>query len=128
MHLLIRFIVNAIVLWLVISLVPGFHNSAGEAGFGAYTVTTVIILAIIFGLVNMIIGPILRLLSAPITWLTHGLFSVIVNWILLGLAVWITPNVKGGWLPTLIGAIVLMIVGTLVQQISKPSNETTAAA
>ena len=76
-------------------------------------VWTIVLLAVIFGLVNMLVGPILRLISAPITWLTHGLFLVVVDWILLGLAVWITPNLKGGWLPTLIGAIVLMIVGTL---------------
>jgi len=114
MNLLLRFIVNAVVLWLVICLVPGFHNDAGASGFGAYSIGTVILLAVIFGLVNMLIGPILRLLSWPLTWLTHGLFGVVVNWILLGLAVWITPNLKGGWLPTLIGAVAIMIVGTLV--------------
>lgn len=126
MHLLIRFIINAIVLWLVICLVPGFHNDAGMSGFGAYPIGTVILLAIIFGLVNMLIGPILRLLSAPLTWLTHGLFQVVINWILLGLAVWITHNLKGGWLPTLIGAIVLMIVGTLIAMMYNPEGQATA--
>ncbi|MFY9719902.1 MAG: phage holin family protein [Candidatus Cybelea sp.] len=124
--LLIRFIVNAVVLWLVICLVPGFHNDAGAAGFSAYPIGTIILLAVIFGLVNMLIGPILRLLSAPITWLTHGLFSIVVNWALLGLAVWITPNVKGGWLPTLIGAVALMVVGTLITMISD-SKQTAGA-
>lgn len=127
MHLLIRFIVNAIVLWLVISLVPGFHNSAGMTGFGAYGVGTVVLLAIIFGIVNALIGPILRFISAPITWLTHGLFQVVVNWILLGLAVWITPNLKGNWLATLIGAIVLMIIGTLVTMAWNPEGQATTA-
>lgn len=126
MHLLIRFIINAIVLWLVICLVPGFHNDAGASGFGAYPIGTVILLAIIFGLVNMLIGPILRLISAPLTWLTHGLFQVVVNWALLGLAVWITPNLKGGWLPTLIGAVVLTIVGTLIAMMYNPEGQTTA--
>ena len=127
MHLLIRFIVNAVVLWLVISLVPGFHNNAGASGFGAFGMGTVIWLAIIFGIVNALIGPILRFISAPINWLTHGLFQVIINWILLGLAVWITPNLKGGVLPTLIGAIVLMIIGTLVAMIWNPEGQATAA-
>lgn len=127
MHLLIRFIVNAIVLWLVISLVPGFHNSAGMTGFGAYGVGTVVLLAIIFGIVNALIGPILRFISAPITWLTHGLFQVVVNWILLGLAVWITPNLKGTWLAILIGAIVLMIIGTLVTMAWNPEGQATTA-
>ena len=126
MHLLIRFIVNAVVLWLVISLVPGFHNAAGASGFGAFGVGTVVLLAIIFGIVNMLIGPILRFISAPITWLTHGLFQVVINWILLGLAVWITPDLKGGWLPTLIGAVVLMIVGTLVTMAWNPEGQAAA--
>ena len=126
MHLLIRFIINAIVLWLVICLVPGFHNDAGASGFGAYPLGTVILLAIIFGLVNMLIGPILRLISAPLTWLTHGLFQVVINWALLGLAVWITPNLKGGWLPTLIGAIVFTVVGTLIAMMYNPEGQTTA--
>jgi putative membrane protein len=127
MHLLIRFLVNAIVLWLVISFVPGFHNSAGLSGFGAYPIGTIILLAIIFGIVNALIGPILRLLSAPINWMTHGLFQIVVNWALLGLAVWITPNVKGGWLPTLIGSIVITIIGTLLAEAWKPESTTTAA-
>jgi putative membrane protein len=127
MHLLIRFIINAVVLWLVISLVPGFHNKLGETGFGAYGVGTVVILAIIFGLVNMLIGPILRFISAPITWLTHGLFQVIINWILLAIAVAISPNVKGSWLATLIGAVVIMLVGTLIATMFEPKDQASAA-
>lgn len=126
MHLLIRFIVNALMLWLVISFVPGFHNNAGQAGMGAYPIGTIILLAVIFGIVNMLIGPILRLLSAPITWITHGLFQIVINWILLGLAVWITPNIKGGWLPTLIGSIVITIIGTLLAEAGKESPSTAA--
>jgi len=125
MQFLISFLVNAIVLWLVITFVPGFTNGAGASGMGAFGMWTVILLAIIFGIVNALIGPVLRLISAPLTWLTHGLFSVIVNWILLGLAVWFTPGLKGGWLATLIGAVILMLVGTLVATMSKPD---TAAA
>jgi putative membrane protein len=71
---------------------------------------------------------VLRLLSAPITWLTLGIFSIVVNWILFGLAVWLTPDLKGGWLPTLIGAIILMIVSTILQQAWKSDAEAGTAA
>lgn len=130
MQFLIRFIINAIVLWLVVCLVPGFTNGSGGSGFGAYSAWTIIILAIIFGIVNALLGPVLRLVSAPITWLTHGIFSIMVNWIIFGLAVWLTHGVKGGWLPTLIGAIILMIVSTLLVQLWKSDAEkgTPAAA
>jgi putative membrane protein len=127
MHLLIRFIVNAVVLWLVISLVPGFHNAAGATGFGAFGIKTVIILAIIFGIVNALIGPILRFISAPITWLTHGLFQVVINWILLAIAVHFTPNLKGSWLSALIGAIIIMLIGTLIATLFKPESQASTA-
>lgn len=122
MGFLIRFIVNAIVLWLIITYVPGFHNAAGAQTFN---VTTVVVLAIIFGIVNALIGPVLRLISAPLTFLTVGLFSIVVNWILFGLAVWLTPDLKGGWLPTLIGAIILMIVSTIVHMATAKSQPAT---
>lgn len=128
MQFLIRFIINAIVLWLIVCLVPGFTNGAGGSGFGAYSTMTIIILAIIFGIVNALLGPVLRLVSAPITWLTHGIFSIVVNWIVFGLAVYFSPHVKGGWLATLIGAIVLMIVSTLLQQMWKTDAEKGAVA
>jgi putative membrane protein len=127
MHLLIRFIVNAIILWLVISFVPGFHNDAGATGLGAYGFWTIFWLAVIFGLVNMLIGPILRLLSAPITWLTHGLFQIVINWVLLAIAVHWAPNVRGTWLSAFIGAVVIMIVGTLITMVFKPEGQASAA-
>ena len=120
MNLLIRFIVNAIVLWLVISLVPGFHNHAGATGFGAYGFWTIFWLAVIFGLVNMLIGPILRLISFPITWLTHGLFQIVINWVLLAIAVHWAPNVDGSWMADFIGALVITIIGTLIAMMMEP--------
>jgi len=124
MSWIIRFIINAIVLWLIVEYVPGFTNGVGVP-HAIPIWPTVIILAIIFGIVNALIGPILRLLSAPLTWITHGLFAVVINWILFAIAIWITPNLKGTWLATLIGAIILMVISTLVHNISEPR---TAAA
>jgi len=123
MSWIIRFIINAIVLWLIVEYVPGFVNGAGVP-HAIPIWPTVIILAIIFGIVNALIGPILRLLSAPLTWITHGLFAVVINWILFAIAIWITPNLKGTWLATLIGAIILMVISTLVHNISEPRAAT----
>lgn len=131
MHLIIRFLVNAIALYCILNyeqmlrFVPGFTNGyTGEVDhFGIWAV---VILAVIFGIVNALIGPILRLVSAPVTWITHGLFSIVVNWALLALAVWIDPAIKGGWLTTLVAAVILMIVSTILQQIWKSPSEATA--
>lgn len=113
MNWLLRFLINAIVLYLIAKYVPGFNHNV--------TIWTAVIAAIVFGLVNMLIGPILRLLSAPLTWLTHGLFSIVVNYILFAITVWIAPNFHttgeiNPWLANLYGAIIMMIVSTLMQQ------------
>jgi putative membrane protein len=108
----LRFLINAIVLYLIARYIPGFNHSVG--------IWTAVIAAVIFGLVNMFIGPVLRLLSAPLTWITHGAFSVVVNYILFAISVWATPNFHepgvSPWLPNLYGAIIMMIVSTLTHQ------------
>ncbi len=123
MNLLLRFLVNAIALYLIAKFVPGFNHNV--------TVWTAIVAAIVFGLVNMLIGPILRLISFPITWLTHGLFSIVINYILFALTVWIAPGFSNsgeisGWLANLYGAIIMMVVSTLMAQMGK--SESGAAA
>jgi putative membrane protein len=111
MHWLLRFIITAVALWAIAVYVPGFHLSGW-----IYAVVA----AIIFGIVNTIIGPILRLLSLPFTILTLGLFSIVVNWILFALTVWISPGFKTtgypwpAWEATLLGAIIMMLVNTFV--------------
>lgn len=120
MHLILRFIINAVVLYAIAEFVPGFNHGIG--------IGTALFAALIFGLVNAIIGPILRLISMPITWLTHGLFSVVVNFVLFWLTVVIVPNFKttgeiNPWLALLIGAVIMMVVSTLLQQLWAPRQE-----
>ena len=117
MQFLIRFIINLIALYLILNWVPGFVNGQGMPH--AIGWVTALIVAIVFGIINALLGPILRLISAPITFLTVGLFSIVVNWILFALTVWIVPGVKGNWSATLIGAIIMMIVSTLLHTLWK---------
>jgi putative membrane protein len=124
MNLLIRFLVNAIALYLIARYVPGFTQMS---------VLTALIAAIVFGIVNAIIGPILRFVTFPINWLTHGLFAIVVNYILFWLTVFFTPNFSATgtaglpkWEVLLIGAVIMMIVSTVVQQLSKSDAERAA--
>ncbi len=111
MHWLLRFIITAVVLYAIAAYVPGFAMNGWMSA---------VIAALIFGLVNAIIGPILRLISLPLTILTIGLFSIVVNWMLFALAVWLSPGFKTtgtpwpAWESTLVGAIIMMIVTMLV--------------
>ncbi len=117
MNWLLRFLVNAIVLYLIAKYVPGFNHNV--------TLWTAVIAAVIFGLVNVFLGSLLRLLSAPLTWITHGAFSVVVNYVLFAITVWIAPNFHNTgeispWLANLYGAIIMMFVSTLTQAGSQP--------
>ncbi len=111
MHWLLRFIITAIALWAIATYIPGFHLNAWTDAIWA---------AIIFGIVNALIGPVLRLISLPLTFLTLGLFTIVINWILFALTVWLSPGLHTtgypwpAWESTLVGAIIMMIVGTLV--------------
>lgn len=114
--MLIRFIVNAIALYLIAKFVPGFNHNVG--------IVTALIAALVFGLVNMLIGPILRLLTFPITWLTHGLFAFVINYVLFAITVYIAPHFHttgeiNKWLALLYGTIIMMLVSTFMSQNSK---------
>ncbi|MEO6834372.1 MAG: phage holin family protein [Candidatus Tumulicola sp.] len=122
MHLLFRFIVNAIALYLIAKYVPGFNHGI--------TVWTAVIAALIFGIVNALIGPILRLITLPLTVVTFGLFSIVVNLILFAITVWVTPNFHNTgeinpWLANLYGAIIMTIVSVLMHQASKTEGSPT---
>jgi putative membrane protein len=73
----IRLIILAVIIGIVAELVPGIRVSGG---FGWY-----VWIALIFSVVNMILGPIFRLLSLPLILLTLGLFLLIVNAALLAI-------------------------------------------
>lgn len=111
MHWLLRFIITAVAMYAIAAYVPGFQMNGWGAG---------IVAAIIFGLVNAIIGPILKLVSLPLTILTVGLFSIVINWILFALAVWLTPGFRTtgypwpAWESTLVGALIMMLVNMFV--------------
>ena len=111
MHPILRFLITAAALWAIAVYVPGFSLAAWWYA---------LIAAIIFGLVNLIVGPILKLISLPLTIITIGLFSIVVNWALFALAVWLSPGFKAtgtpwpAWEATLAGAIIMMLVNTFV--------------
>src|SRR5262249_48743545 len=101
--------------------VPGFDHNI--------TVVSALIAAIIFGLVNAILGPILRLLTFPITLLTFGLFSIVVNYLLFVITVWIAPGFKhtpeiSPWLSDLYGAIIMMIISTVGHAVTRQEEST----
>lgn len=113
MYFLIRVLINAAALWVATVLVPGISFT------GANMLQTLLVVAVIFGVVNAVIKPLLAILTCPIYILSLGLFTFVVNALMLLLTSWIARQlglgfqVDGFW-PALIGAIVISIVSFLL--------------
>ena len=75
MKLVIRILINAAALWLAAMILPNIALTSNLLG--------ILVVAIIFGLVNALIRPIISLLALPITILTLGLFTLVINTIML---------------------------------------------
>lgn len=75
--------------------------------------------AAVFGILNALLGPILRFLGAPITFLTLGLFAIVINAIIFGLAAWLVQGFRLRWGigSALLGAIALGIINSLIFQV-----------
>ncbi|BAZ80081.1 MAG: phage holin family protein [Sphaerospermopsis sp.] len=110
-HFLLTWLGTALALLVTSQIVPGFIIKTFVAALGA---------AIIIGLVNAIIRPILSLLAFPITLITFGLFTFVINALTLWLASAITPG-SGfeiqGFIPAFLGSIVLAIVSSIINYV-----------
>lgn len=73
---------------------------------------------VIIALINTFVKPVLQLVTLPINFLTVGLFSFVLNALLLMLAGWITPGLEvDGFLSALLGSIVLSIFSVGISKI-----------
>jgi len=103
--MLIRWLLSALALILTSKIVPGITVDSFSA---------LLIAAIVLGLVNAIVKPILVFFTLPLTFLTLGLFLLVVNAITFGLAAWLVPGFSvNGFLPAMLGSIVMSILSFL---------------
>jgi putative membrane protein len=84
--------------------------------------------AVLFGLVNALIGPVLRLISLPLTLVTFGLFSLVINAALLGITAGLSDSLDvGGFFATVLAAILISVLNTIllfvtVRLVGKPQT------
>ena len=103
---LVHWAVLAIALLVAVRLVPGVTVSS----YG-----TLAVAALVVGLVNAFVRPVLVLLSLPVTVLTLGLFYLVVNGACLMIAAALVPGFRvDGCLPAILGALVVSLVGWLL--------------
>ena len=107
MGLLIRLAVNALALWVATAIVPGLVFSGNWVNL--------LVVALVFGLVNALVRPILTMLTCPLVLLTLGFFTLVINALMLMLTGWLSNqmalgfSVEGFW-PAFFGALVVSIV------------------
>lgn len=109
MKIILALAVNALALIITGYIVPGFNID---------NLTTALLAAIILGIVNTFIRPILLFLTAPINLLTLGLFTFVVNALMLSLTASIVPGIKiDGFMSSLLAAVVLSIISTALSML-----------
>jgi putative membrane protein len=125
-RLLIRLLINAVALWLTtLILTPHVTMTPYGEGGTLETVVTYLFIALIFGLVNGIIGGVVRVVAFPLYILTLGLISLVVNGLLLLLVAWISGLIGFGlridnfWWGVL-GAVVLGVISWLIGILLRP--------
>lgn len=117
MKTILSFLGTAVAVYLTVSIVPGVDvaglSSAGNSGWA-----TLLIVALVWSVISMVIRPVLTLLTLPITIVTFGLFAFILNALLFWLMAAIVPGfIVTGFVPALIGAVVLSFVNWLIQKV-----------
>jgi putative membrane protein len=113
-RILLRLLILTAAIWLTAWLLPGVHV---KGGFFTY-----LWIAVLFSLVNAIIGPFLRLIALPLTILTLGLFALVVNAALIGLTAKLSGdfNIDGFW--TAVLAAILISVFSAVLNMLVPDH------
>lgn len=118
-NFLIRTGVNAVALWVAAFLLDGIVLAEDDTTF-ASKFTTIILVALIFGVVNAVVKPIAKVLAFPAIVLTLGLFTFIVNAFLLQLTEWIADPlglsfvITKFWWDAVLGALIITIVSMVL--------------
>jgi len=111
MKLLGKLLINTLALLITAYIVPGFVVA---------NLTAAIVAAVVIGVINTFIKPVLQIISLPITILTLGIFSLIVNVFLIMLAAYLVPGFEiFGFIPALVGSIVLSLVAAFLNLLTK---------
>ena len=128
---LVRVIINAIALWLTTLLIGAFSSNSGVT-ITAYApggtlefILTLLLVAVIFGLVNGIIGNFIRIVAFPLYILTLGLLALVVNSLLLLLVSWISDQLGFGlhvenFLWGVLAAVILGILSAILSVVFRP--------
>ncbi len=108
---LLRAVIAAVGLWIATLLVSGLH---------IVDPMTLILAALLLGICNAFVKPVLVILTLPITILTLGIFLLVINAAMLALVAWMLPGFTiSGFGAALLGAIIVSITGLIGSMLTK---------
>ena len=112
-RVLVNWLVMTVAVWAATAVVPGIDVPGG--------LVTYLGVSLLFGLVNAVLGPLLHLVTLPLSVLTFGMFALVVNGLLLSVTAAVSSNldVKGIG-SAILGALVISVVTTLLELVLRP--------
>jgi putative membrane protein len=114
--LAVQLVILAVAIALTSWLLPGINVSGG--------VLTYLWIAVLFALVNGILGPVLHFIALPLTAMTLGLFALVVNAALLAIVAWLSSDLSiDGFFPAFFAAILISIFETVLGLILRPRGQ-----
>jgi putative membrane protein len=120
-NVVVKTVINGAALYLAAAIVPGIH--LGEEGSTGQTIITILVVALIFGIINTVLKPLVKLLSLPFIVLTLGLFLLIINALMLELTSWLAGilnlsfHVDNFFWDAILGALIITVVASILNAI-----------
>lgn len=121
-NFLVKTGINAVALWIAAIVVPGI-TLAQDSKSTSSKVLTIIVVAIVFGVINAIVKPIAHFLSFPLIFLTLGLFTFVVNAFMLQILSWLSDSlglsfhINDFFWAAILGALVVSFVSMLINML-----------
>lgn len=128
-NLAIRIGLNGLALWLTALVVPGIRLGEEDPSL-ANRLVTILLVAVLFGVVNALMKPVVTFFSLPFIVLTLGLFTIVINALMLVVTAWLSGalgldfSIDSFFWSAILGALVLsfisMLLSTFVPERSRP--------
>ncbi len=129
--LFVRWIINALALYAAFNIIPGIHFEKGPVAL--------LVVAALFGMVNSALRPLLTVLTCPLVVLTLGLFTFVINAMLLLITAWLSAQLDlglfvdgfgaafvGGLLIGIVSLVLSLLVGErkmVVRRVEPPGDQ-----
>jgi putative membrane protein len=122
MGFVLRVVINAVAIWLATLLLTGLQVVGGDTPLERAAIIALI--ALVFGIVNAVVKPIVKFLALPLYILTLGLITVVVNALMLMLTAWITEQTTWGlriesFGTAVLGALIISLVSLALSAVTR---------